>query len=89
MGFWESSASSDVARPQNNNTKTTYFFKIKTGQIKTKATFSRPTPRPLFLKTIKLLTKDHGRSQKFWLGGAQIGKKFVTLFWWRVTNIED
>jgi len=27
------------------------------------------------------------RSHKFWLGGAQIGKKFVPLFWWR--NSDD
>jgi len=54
--------------------------------------FSRPRPvrpRPLFQdntafsKTIKLLTQDHRHSQKFWLRGAQIGKNFVTLFWWR------
>jgi len=44
---------------------------------KTKTTFSRP--RPLLLKTIKLLTQDHWRSQKFWLGGAQIGKILVTF----------
>jgi len=35
-------------------------------------------------ETIKLLTQDHWRSQKFWLGGAQFGKMFVTLFWWRI-----
>jgi len=71
----------DVARPLSYKTKTTYFFKTKTSQAKTKTTFSRP--RPLFLKTIKLLTKDHWRSQKFWLGGTKIGKIFVTLFWLR------
>jgi len=37
---------SDVAKPLN--------YKTKTGQAKTKTTFSRP--RPAFLKTIKLLT---------------------------------
>jgi len=62
--------SSDVARPLSYKTKITYFFKTKTGQAKTKTkttiTFSRP--RPLFLKTVKLLTQDHWRSQKFWLG---------------------
>jgi len=60
-------ALSDVARPLNYKTNTTYFFKTKTA----------------FLKTIKLLTLDHWRSQKFWLRGAQIGNIFVTLFWWR------
>jgi len=69
---------SDVARPLSYKTKTTYFFKIKTDQTKT--TFSKP--RLLFLKTIKFLSQDR-RSQKFWLRGAQIGKNFVTLFWWR------
>jgi len=36
-------------------------------------------------KTEKLpnLHTGHWRSQKFCLGGAQIGKKIVTLFWWR------
>jgi len=58
---------------------THFFFKTKTGQTKT--TFLRPGP--LFLKTIKLLTQDHWRSQKFWLRQAQIGKNIVTLFWWR------
>jgi len=48
------------------------FFKI--GQAKTKTTFSRQ----LFLKTIKLLTQDHWRSQKFWLGGLKLEK-----FLWR------
>jgi len=43
-----------------------------------KTTFSRPRPTPLFLKTIKLLPQDHWRSQKFWLGEAQIEK-----FLWR------
>jgi len=71
---------SDVARPLSNKIKTTYFFKTKTGQAKTKTTFSRP--RPFFIKTIKLLTQDHWRNQKFWLGGVEIGKNFVTLFWW-------
>jgi len=66
----------DVARPLSYKTKNTYFF--KTGQAKT--AFSRP--RPLFLKTIKLLTQDRWHSQKFWLGGVQIRKNFVTLFWW-------
>jgi len=42
--------SSDVARPLSYKTKT-------------KTTFSRP--RPLFSKTIKLLTQDHWRSQTF------------------------
>jgi len=44
---------SDVARPLSYKTKTTNFFKTKTGQAKTntKTTFSRP--RPLLLKTIK------------------------------------
>jgi len=37
---------SDVARPLSYKTKTTYFFKTKTGQVKTKTTSSRP--RPLF-----------------------------------------
>jgi len=62
-------STSDVARPLSykTKTKTTYFFKTKTA----------------FLKTIKLLTQDHWRRQKFWLGEAQIGKIFVTLFWWR------
>jgi len=36
---------------------TTYFFKTKTSQTKTKTTFSRPRPL-FFLKTIKLLTQD-------------------------------
>jgi len=39
-----------------------------------------------FLKTIKLLTQDHWRSQKFWMGGAQIGKflwrYFGDVSWW-------
>jgi len=30
---------SDVARPLSNKTKTIYFFKTKTGQVKTKTTF--------------------------------------------------
>jgi len=33
-------SASDVARPLSYKTKTTYFFKTKTGQTKT--TFSRP-----------------------------------------------
>jgi len=37
---------SDVARPLSYKTKTTYFFKAKTGQAKTKTIFSRL--RPLF-----------------------------------------
>jgi len=65
---------SDVEWSLSYKTKTTYFFKTKT-------TFSRP--RPLCLKTIKFFTQDHWRSQKFWLGKAQIGKNFMTLFWWR------
>jgi len=52
-----------VARPLSYKTKTTYFFKTKPGQAKTKTAFSRP--RSLFLKTIKLLTQDHWHSQKF------------------------
>jgi len=75
--YLASTQTSDVARPLGYKTKTTYFFKTKNGQAKT--TFSRP--RPLFLKTIKLLTQDHWHSKKFRLGGAQIGKIFVTLFW--------
>jgi len=40
--------SSDVARPLSYKTKITYLFKTKTktGQAKTKTTFSKP--RPLF-----------------------------------------
>jgi len=81
-----SNQTNDVARPQSYKTKTTYFFKAKTGQTKT--TFSGP--RPLFFRTIKLLTQDHWRSQKFWLRGAQIGKIFVTIFWGRflVTSLK-
>jgi len=33
---------SDVARPLSYKTKITYFSKTKTGQDKTKTTFSRP-----------------------------------------------
>jgi len=44
-----------------------HFFKTKTA----------------FFKNHKLLTQNHLRSEKFWLGGAQIGNNFVTLFWWR------
>jgi len=36
---------------------TTYFFKTKTDQAKTKTTFSRPRSL-FFLKTIKWLTQD-------------------------------
>jgi len=56
---------SDVVRSLSYKTKTNYFFKtkMKTDQAKTKTTFSRP--RPLFLKTMKLLTQDHWRNQKF------------------------
>jgi len=45
-----------VVRPLSYKTKTTYFFKTKTGQAKTKTTLSRP--KPLFLKTIKLLNQN-------------------------------
>jgi len=58
----------DVARPLSYKTKTTYFFKTKTGQAMTKTTFSRPIP--LFLKTIKLLTKDQGCRNKNFQGGT-------------------
>jgi len=47
---------SDVARPLSYKTKTTYFFKTKTGHAKSKTAV---------LKTIKCLTVDHWRSQKF------------------------
>jgi len=40
--------SSDVARPLSYKTKTTYFFKTKTSQIKAKTTFTRS--RPLFFE---------------------------------------
>jgi len=72
LSIYLSTETSDVARPLTYKTKTTCFIKTKTDQAKTKTTFSRP--RPIFLKTIKLLTQDHWRSQKFWLGGAQIRK---------------
>jgi len=39
-------AVSDAARPLSYKTKTSYFFKTKTGQAKTNTAFSRP--RPLF-----------------------------------------
>jgi len=74
---------SDVARLLSYKTKTTYFFKTKTGQAKTKTTFSRP--RPLFLKSIKLLTQDRWRSQKFWLGRAKI-KKFLWRYFGDVSR---
>jgi len=49
---------SDVGRPLSYKTKAIYFFKTKTGQAKTKTTFSRPKPRLLFSKSIKLLNQD-------------------------------
>jgi len=65
---------SHVARPLSYKIKTTYLFKTKTktGQAKTKTTFSRP--KPVFLKTIKLLTQDHWSSQKFRLRGPKLEK---------------
>jgi len=39
---------SDVARPLSYKDQDHLIFKTKTGQAKTKTTFSRPRPRPLF-----------------------------------------
>jgi len=76
---------SDEARSAlSYKNKTAYFFKSKTGQVKTKTTFSRP--RPLFLKTIKLLTQDHWLSQKFdWEGPKLENFCDVTLVTFSVT----
>jgi len=46
---------SDVARPPSCKTKTTYFFKTKTGQVKVKTETD-------FLNTIKF---SHPRPQKY------------------------
>jgi len=67
---------SDVARLLSFKTKTTYFFKTKTKTVqaktKTNTTFSRS--RPLFSKTINLLTQTTGVPRNFDWEGPKLEK---------------
>jgi len=63
---------SDVARPLSYKTKITYFFQDQDRSGQDQDHFFKTKTKTVFLKTIKLLTQDYWRSQKFWLGGAKM-----------------
>jgi len=71
--------------PKKHLKKPTYWW-VLLGFLKCNKTCLHPAndaARPLSYKTktafFKLLTQDHWRSQKVWLRGAQIGKKFCDV----------
>jgi len=82
-------STSVVASPLSYKTKTKIIYfcqdqgqdrsgQDRSGQDQDQDHFFKTKTKIAFLKTIKLLTQDHWRSQKFWLEGAKIRKIFVT-----------